>query len=108
MKPLFAGSFWCGTLLLASGADSGNPIGRLEPEHLQATHKARLLFSRQRVAVTNFSIYDDYRAVIHVHAQDSNHTGGTRAEVLAAAKKTGVQVVMFSDHAGPKAETWHG
>src|SRR5262249_17852029 len=43
-----------------------------------------------------------------VHAEDSDHTKGTREEVLAAAKKTGVRVVMFSDHRGPKPETWHG
>jgi len=80
----------------------------LEPEHLRAVHEERLRFARERIAVTNFSIYEDYRGVIHVHAEDSDHTGGTRAEVLAAAKKTRVRVVMFTDHRGPKAETWHG
>jgi len=80
----------------------------MEREHLQAAHEARLRFARERIAVTNLSIYEDYRAVIHVHAEDSDHTGGTRAEVLEAAKKTGVRVVMFTDHRGPKEETWHG
>ena len=33
---------------------------------------------------------------------------GTRQQVLEAATKTGVRVVMFTDHRGPKAENWHG
>src|SRR6185436_6793212 len=53
-------------------------------------------------------LYQDYRAVIHVHAEDSDHTKGTRPEVLAAAKKTGVRAVLFTDHRGPKPETWRG
>src|SRR6185369_15026568 len=36
------------------------------------------------------------------------HTGGTREEVLTAAKKTGVQAILFSDHRGPKPDTWRG
>lgn len=54
------------------------------------------------------SIYNDYRAVLHVHAEDSAHTKGTRAEVLKGAKAAGVQVVLFTDHRGPKADTWSG
>src|SRR5438046_1077063 len=112
MKPLLVRSFWCAGLLLALTprvqAENADPIQRLDRAHLQATHETRLKFVRERVAVTNFSIYEDYRAVIHVHAEDSDHTGGTRAEVLVAAKKTAVRVVMFSDHRGPKADTWHG
>src|SRR5437762_7630993 len=81
---------------------------RLEPARLKAAHEDRLRFTRERQPVPDFGVYEDYRAVIHVHAEDSDHTKGTREEVLAAAKKTGVQIVMFSDHRGPKPETWHG
>src|SRR6266446_1165816 len=110
MKPLLFFSFWWAALLFASAADLAGATSpqRLEREHLRATHETRLQFARERIAVTNLSIYEDFRAVIHVHAEDSDHTGGTRAEVLAAAKKTGVRVVMFTDHRGPKAATWHG
>ena len=54
------------------------------------------------------SIYNDYRAVLHVHAEDSAHTKGTRAEVLQAAQAAGVQIVLFTDHRGPKADSWSG
>src|SRR4051812_11306716 len=84
------------------------PEQRLEPARLKAVHEDRLRFARERRPVPDLSLYEDFRAVLHVHAEDSDHTKGTRQEVLAAARKTGVRVVMFSDHRGPKPETWHG
>ena len=98
---------------------------RLEPQHLKAVHEARENFAKlanapaaaggdgvdaliARAKKEGLGIYNDYRAVIHVHAEDSNHTGGKRAGVLEATKKTGVKVVMLSDHRGPKADTWRG
>src|SRR5205814_1480791 len=53
-------------------------------------------------------VYTEDRAVMHVHAEDSDHTKGTRAEVLRAAKAVGVSVVMLTDHRGPKPDTWSG
>lgn len=81
---------------------------RLDPQRLKAVHEARQQFARERKTLPNFGPYEDYRAVIHVHAEDSDHTKGTRPEVLAAAKKTGVSTVMWTDHGGPKPETWRG
>jgi hypothetical protein len=105
-------------LLPCSAADRPgrkfSTVERMEAAHLQAVHEARLKFDEARrnpppgTRRAETGIYNDYRAVIHVHAEDSNHTGGTRAEVLAAAKKVGVDVVLFSDHRGPKPETWRG
>jgi acetyl esterase/lipase len=84
------------------------PVERLAPAHLAAVHAARQAWETQRVPAPEIWGLEDYRAVIHVHAEDSNHTRGTRAEVLAAAKKTGVRVVLLTDHRGPKPETWRG
>lgn len=81
---------------------------RLETQHLEATHEAILRFAKARKTLANLGVYEDFRAVIHVHAEDSSHTKGTRPEVLVAAKKTGVRVVMWTDHRGPKVETWRG
>lgn len=81
---------------------------RLEPARLEATHAAREQFAKARSPVPEVGALQDFRAVIHVHAEDSDHTKGTRAEVLAAAKKTGVRVVLFTDHRGPKPDTWRG
>jgi len=97
---------WC-----SSGFTQTNrltPAERMQPERLQAAHEARERFARQRVQLPELSALQDFRAVIHVHAEDSDHTKGTREEVLAAAKKTGVRIVLFTDHRGPKPETWRG
>ena len=83
-------------------------VERLAPERLRAVHQSREEFARQRMDVLEVWSYEDYRAVIHVHAEDADHTRGTRPEVLAAAKKLGVKVVMFTDHRGPNVETWRG
>src|SRR6185369_9147473 len=77
-------------------------IERLDDAHLPAVHEARLTFARQRKALPRLGVYADYRAVMHVHAEDADHTKGTRPEVLRAAKSAGVSVVMFTDHRGPK------
>src|SRR5487761_2063899 len=39
----------------------------------------------------------DYRTVLHAHAEDAAHTGGTRAEMLADAQRAGVQAIFLSD-----------
>ena len=64
-------------------------IERVEAAHLAAVHEARAGFARQRKSLPCLGVYADYRAVLHVHAEDSDHTKGTRADVLRAAKTTG-------------------
>src|SRR2546430_14567945 len=83
-------------------------LERLEPAHLEATHQARLRFAKERKRPLSIGLYNDYRAVMHVHAEDADHTKGTRAEVLDGARAAGVQIVMFTDHRGPKSDTWQG
>ncbi|MBU6398821.1 MAG: alpha/beta fold hydrolase [Verrucomicrobia bacterium] len=109
--PLFTLCLGLG-LSLARGAEPAtnrpSSLQRLQPEHLMAAHAARLRFAAQRQTLPNLGVFEDFRAVMHVHAEDAEHTKGTRPEVLAAAKKTGVRIVLFTDHNGPKAETWRG
>ena len=83
-------------------------LERIEPAHLEAVHQAREAFSKARKTIPAFSIYNDYRAVMHVHAEDAEHTQGTRQQVLDAAKQAGVRVVLSTDHRGPKNDSWSG
>jgi hypothetical protein len=76
-------------------------IERLQPERLRAAGEDRSRYQKSRHTVSLETGYDDFRGVLHAHAEDSTHTGGTRAELLAAAKSTGVQVVMLTDHVRP-------
>ena len=83
-------------------------LERLAPARLEALHTQRVEWMKVRKVDPLPSIYNDYRAIIHVHAEDSAHTKGTRAEVLKAAKAALVKVVLFTDHRGPKPENWSG
>ena len=83
-------------------------IERLETAHLAAVHQARLDFAAARKQVAPAVPYTDYRAVMHVHAQDAPHTKGTRFEALEGAKAARVSIVMWTDHHGPKPDTWTG
>ncbi len=83
-------------------------VERLAPERLAAVQEARKALAAQRKALPPVGVYEDYPAAMLVRAGDSAHTRRTRAEVLAAAKKTGIRAVFFTDHGGPRASTWHG
>jgi hypothetical protein len=76
-------------------------IERLQPERLRAVNEDRSRYQRARHSVFLETGYIDFRGVMHAHAEDSTHTGGTRLELLAAAKSAGVQVVMLTDHVRP-------
>ena len=97
-------------VVTSSAAETDRPdlFPRLATDRLRATHEARSRLAQERRTLPNLTVYEDFRAVLHVHAEDSDHTKGTRPEVLAAAQKTGVRIVMWTDHRGPKPETWRG
>lgn len=53
----------------------------------------------------------DFRAILHAHAEDSTHTGGTRPEMLADARRAGVRVILLTDHFRPPRDfmdSWRG
>ncbi|HAX42238.1 MAG TPA: alpha/beta hydrolase fold domain-containing protein [Bryobacteraceae bacterium] len=83
-------------------------LERLQPDRLAAVKAAREALARQRKPGPEVGVYRSYRAAVHIHAEDAKHTLGTRAQVLDAARETGTQVVLFSDHGGPHEATWHG
>lgn len=83
-------------------------LKRLEESTLEATKQARLEWTRTRVVHPQPGIYKDFRAILHVHAEDAPHTLGTREQVLAAARETGVNAILWTDHKGPLPETWTG
>ena len=87
-------------------------IERLKIEHLRAVHADRQRIATERKPVSLATGFNDYRAVLHAHAQDATHTGGTRPELLAGAKRAGVQIVMLTDHVRPERDfindSWRG
>lgn len=108
----------CGSLLVAQTTPRLGPgrkytsIERMQIEHLRAVHTDRLRYQSERKPVSLATGYNEYRAVLHAHAEDATHTGGTRPELLAAAKRAGVSIVMLTDHVRPERDfindSWRG
>jgi hypothetical protein len=87
-------------------------IERLKIDHLRAVRSDRARFAGERRPVPLSTGYNDYRAVLHAHAEDATHTGGTRPELLAGARRAGVQIVMLTDHVRAERDfindSWRG
>ncbi|MEW6130266.1 MAG: histidinol phosphatase [Acidobacteriota bacterium] len=85
---------------------------RLKIERLQSVHADRLRYRQARHPVKLKTGLTDYRAIMHAHAEDSSHTGGTRPELLEAAKRAGVKIIMLTDHVRPERDfindSWRG
>ena len=85
------------------------PVQRLERQHLQAAHDSRLSFARERRLPPTNGLYEDFRAVIQAPAENADPAKGTRQELLAAARKAGIRVVLMTDPGGPnKPDAWRG
>jgi hypothetical protein len=102
LAPLLAGS------LLAAAAPAADPpprkhsnLERLSLDHLAAVHADVERLKSQRADIPPRPGLTDYRCILHAHAEDSDHTGGTVPEMLADAKKAGVHAVLLSDHYRP-------
>ena len=109
------------SLTLLSGsllAQTNTPIKkyssleRMKTVHLKAAHEEAERLQQARRSLPSLPGMHDYKAIIHAHAEDSDHTGGTRPEMLADAKKAGVGVIMLTDHLRPPrdfmTESWRG
>lgn len=84
---------------------------RMKTAHLKAAHEDALRLEKKRQTLPSLPGLHDYKAILHAHAEDSAHTGGTRPEMLADAKKAGVQVIMLTDHLRPPRDfmqSWRG
>lgn len=87
-------------------------IDRLKPEHLKATHEDALAIQKLRRTIPPLPGLSDHRCILHAHAEDSAHTGGTLPEMLNDARKAGVHAILLSDHYRPPRDfidgRWRG
>jgi hypothetical protein len=105
--------------VLVSAAAGGDPprrkytnVERLSLTRLAAVHADVEKLRARRVRVAPLPGLNDYRCILHAHAEDSSHTGGTLPEMLADAKKAGVHAVLLTDHFRPPRDfidgRWRG
>jgi hypothetical protein len=87
-------------------------VERLSLNRLAAVHADVEKLRPQRLDIPPRMGVNDYRCILHAHAEDSEHTGGTLKEMLADAKKGGVQAILLSDHYRPPRDfidgRWRG
>lgn len=106
-------------ILVAAAAPAADPLPRkysnlerLKLERLAAVHADVEKFAKQRSTIPAQPGLTDFRCILHAHAEDSDHTGGTLKEMLADAKKAGVNAVLLSDHYRPPRDfidgRWRG
>ena len=87
-------------------------VERMQTAHLKAAHADALRLQQQRQVPPPLAGLHDYRCILHAHAEDSAHTGGTRPEMLVDARKADVQAILLTDHFRPPRDfirqSWHG
>ena len=83
-------------------------LERLALPRLQAVHDDVQNLKARRVEVAPRIGLQDYRCILHAHAEDSAHTGGTLAEMLADAKKAGISAILLTDHFRPPRDFIEG
>jgi hypothetical protein len=87
-------------------------VQRLALERLAAVHADVEKLKSQRIEIPPRPPLNDYRCILHAHAEDSSHTGGTLPEMLADAKKATVHAILLTDHYRPPADfidgRWRG
>lgn len=73
-------------------------VDRLDPKKIAAIHDAVSHFAAQRKTLAPKRPYEDFRANLHVHSLLSHDSRGNPEEIVAAAKKVGTKVILFSEH----------
>lgn len=116
---LYAIALWTALFVTESHAGELSPplqtrtsIERMELEHLKAAHEDAERWNKTRRKLPPHPNLTDFRAILHAHAEDSTHTGGTRSEMLTDAKRAGVQAILLTDHHRPPkdfiSDSWQG
>ena len=87
-------------------------VERMALPRLKATHEDVIKLRAQRARIVSMPGLNDYRCILHAHAEDSDHTGGTLPEMLADAKKAGISAILLTDHFRPPRDfidgRWRG
>jgi hypothetical protein len=113
----FAAAFSVGFSAFAARTNQPPPrkfsnVERLALPRLKAVHDDVEKLKSQRAALAPRPGWNDYRCILHAHAEDSAHTGGTLPEMLVEAKKAGISAILLTDHFRPPRDfidgRWRG
>jgi hypothetical protein len=88
---------------LAAGLAYASParsdaLAKLKLDKLEAIHKAIQAFRLDWHKLPRSGPFQEYRANLHVHSLLSHDSRGTIDEIVKAARATGTQVLLFTEH----------
>lgn len=86
------------TVGLCVSAAAEDAVERLQVSRLQSVQQARRDFAAQRKNSARSDGYQQHRANLHVHSHFSHDSRGQLPDIIAAAKKAGTTVLMFTEH----------
>lgn len=90
---------WLGLGLQVSPSAWGqDAMDRLKPDWLRNMREARERFDRDRQPTSIDEKYREVRANLHVHSELSHDSRGKIDDIVAAAKRAGTEVLMFTEH----------
>lgn len=95
-----AGHAWTivAVLFVASAAAGEDAIDRLAAERVEAVHEAVAAFAAARKPLERVGDLREFRCNLHVHSLLSHDSRGRPEEIVAAAKRAGTDVILFSEH----------
>lgn len=88
-------------LFLASPVVSADALVRMTEEKLKAVRIATEEFAKSRKELPRSGPYKEFRANLHVHSAFSHDSRGKIEDILAAAKRAGTQILLFTEHPAP-------
>ena len=86
---------------LTSASLWADALDRLALDRLEATRAAVAALKQDWQPVGRPNLYEDCRAVLHVHSKLSHDSRSEPDEIRQAARATGVKVVLFNEHPAP-------
>lgn len=85
-------------LLAGSTAQAQDAVDRIRPKYLEETRTAIERYAAERKEAPRSGPYREVRANLHVHSELSHDSRGKIDDIVAAAKKAGTEVLLFTEH----------
>jgi len=85
-------------LMAGSTARAQDAVDRIRPKYLAETRQAIEKYAAERKEIVRSGPYREVRANLHVHSELSHDSRGKIDDIVAAAKKAGTEVLLFTEH----------
>jgi hypothetical protein len=89
---------WWGACFLWAAVAHADALDRLTAKRLERVHAAVETLASQRTELPRQGPYHEYRVNLHVHSAFSHDSRGQLPNIVAAAKRAGTDVLMFTEH----------